>query len=129
MKYLILFILIGLLMWKPKQPSYLPVPRELRNSGGCGWIAYYLSSNLKEPHKIVAYKLGNYDEFHIVIETDNGVIDASGYFSFFHPLRVLPSKILTREELYILLHDYKRWNSQFKLKDTLLIRNWFESNL
>lgn len=117
----IICILIVLLMYKPSQPSYLPVPQELQKSGGCGWTAYYLSSLIKEPYKIVAYRLGNYPEFHVVLETDQGIMDGSGYFSLLHPLRLLPSRVLTRDELYALLHDHSRWNSNFDLNDTCLI--------
>lgn len=109
----------------PELSRRLELVRPIAADGSCGWVALSVSDYLTErniPHEIYMFGIGKYKNIHLMVRVGNQFIDKRGFNSFLTPQRLMPYRILTREQLRELLEDRNIWRRTFELKDTTEIR-------
>jgi hypothetical protein len=98
--------------------------RPYAKNGSCGWVALYISQYLtarKVPHEVYVYGIGRWENIHVMIRCGNGFIDKYGYHGLIHLYRIYPAKVISPQQLQLMLSERWRWNRQFAICDTAML--------
>ena len=94
-------------------------------NGSCGWVAYCVSGYLDRggiSNEIVTLNGFGYETIHVVVRVGEIYIDKHGFSSKYHPMLLLEKKVISRGKLYEMLNNFPIWNTNFKFKDTSIIK-------
>lgn len=109
----------------PELSRRLELVRPIAADGSCGYVALCVSDYLTAreiPHEIYMFGIGKYENIHLMVRVGNAFIDKRGYNCLLTPQRLMPFRIVTREELRDMLTDTGKWRRSFQWKDTTEIR-------